>query len=225
MKGHREIQMASARAVSAVALAATVVLAPAPARAGEDRVPGASVDLSGVWVLDREKSDDAREKMREAMGGPGGRSGPGGPGGRRPGSGGGAPGAGGGPPPGAVGGQDPREAMKALFEPAEEITITQTPREIEVDETFGELRRFRPNGRTYKTDNGLSETKAEWKDGVLHVETKGGPGAKRVETWELSPDGRRLTVRVEVEGGRMPDLTLTRVYNRSEDEPPGTDRP
>ena len=81
------------------------------------------------------------------------------------------------PPPGEMaGGDDPREAMRAIFEPADEMVVTQTDTEIAIDEKFGETRRLHPDGKKRKTDNGTSETKAYWKDGKLLVETKGGPG-------------------------------------------------
>jgi hypothetical protein len=203
-----------------VALCATVLAHPSGARAGENTPQTVPVRLSGVWVLDRQASDDAREKMREIRQDRGAPTPPGSPGGGRMSGPGDRRGPGGGPPPGAMAGPDPREAMKALFEPAETIRITQTPAEIEVDEVDGRLRRFHPNGRAYKTDNGLAETTAEWKDGVLHVQITRDRGPKVVETWAVSSDGRRLTVQVQQEGRRTPEITLKRVYTRSEDEAP-----
>jgi hypothetical protein len=212
-----EVVMRPGRALLAGVLALLLALpAVAAARAqGKAKTP-APADLSGVWILNPELSDDTRDEMHETMEGRGGGSGGGpppmSPGGGRAGPPGGGPGAGG--PSGA----DPQERMRALFEPAEEIWVTQTPAEIEVDEVYGRLRRFRPNGRKYKTDNGTAEIQSEWKDGQLRVKTERGRGAKEVETWELSPDGRRLTVRLRLEGGRMPEITLTRVYDRGEEK-------
>jgi hypothetical protein len=186
----------------------------AAARAPRESKTPAPIDLSGVWILNPDLSDDARQKMHEMMqgrgGGPGGGPPPMSPGGGRAGP------PGGGRGPGGVGGADPQERIRALFEPAEEIWVTQTPAEIEVDEVDGRLRRFHPNGRKYKTDNGTAEIQSEWKDGKLQVKTERGRGAKEVETWELSPDGRRLTVRLRLGGGRTPEISLTRVYDREE---------
>ena len=46
-----------------------------------------------------------------------------------------------------------------------------------------------------------------------------------VETWELSPDWSRLLTGVHLEGGRMPDMTLKRVHDRSADESLQPDAP
>ena len=188
-----------------------------PATGAEDKakVAAVSADFAGRWVFNRELSDDAREKMREARekgGGPGG--------GRPPGGGGmGGPGGGGrmGPPPGGMGGDDdPREAMRAIMEPSEELTIVQTETELEVEEKFGATRRLHPDGKRYKTDNGTSEIKAFWKQGQLVVETKRARGGRVVETWERIPDGSRLIVNVKIEGGSGPGLSLKRIYDRAE---------
>ena len=204
-----------------------------PATGAEDKAKVASVsaDLAGRWVFNRELSDDAREKMREARekgGGPGGGRPPGGggmggPGGGMGGQGGGMGGGGGrmGPPPGAMGGDDdPREAMRALLEPSEELTIVQTEAELAVEEKFGATRRLHPDGKKYKTDNGASEIKSSWKDGKLVVETKSARGGRVLEIWERIPDGSRLIVNVKMEGGFGPGLLLKRIYDRPEGESP-----
>ena len=199
------------------------------------KVAPLTADLSGRWVYNRELSDDAREKMREGMekggggggrppggGGGGGTGGPGGGGTGGPGGGMGGPGGGGGggrmgPPPGGMGGdEDPREAMRAIMEPSEELVIGQTETEIAMDEKFGRTRRLHPDGKKYKTDNGASEIKASWKDGKLLVETKRARGGSVLETWEPVPDGSRLIVNVKMEGGFGPGLALKRVYDRVE---------
>ena len=199
-----------------------------PAAAGEKaKVAPVTADLSGRWVYNRELSDDAREKMREGMekggggGGrpPGGGGGMGGPSGGMGGSGGG----GGrmGPPPGGMGGDDdPREAMRGILEPAEEITIARMETEIAVEEKFAETRHLHPDGKKYKTDNGTSEIKVSWKEGKLVVETKRARGGSVIETWELVPDASRIIVNVKMEGGFGPGLTLKRVYDRAEGNAP-----
>lgn len=201
----------------ALVLSTGVASGPRPIRA--DDKPAAApvaVDLSGRWTFNRELSDDAREKMREGMergGGPGGGRPPGGGGGM------GGPGGGGrmGPPPGGTGGDDdPRQAMRAIMEPAEELTIAQTAAEIALEERFGTTRHLHPDGKKYKTDNGASEIKTSWKEGRLIVETKPARGGRVVETWERIPDGSRLIVNVKMEGGFGPGLSLKRIYDRAE---------
>ena len=227
------------------ALAFSLGVVPGPPRASADekaKVAPATVDLSGRWVYNRELSDDAQKKMREGTEGRGGPGGPGGPGGGGPGGGGpggggmGGPGGGGmggpgggmggrggqtGPPPGGMGGDDdPRESMRAILEPAEELAVTQAGTEIAVDEKFGRTRRLHPDGKKYKTDNGASEIKTSWKEGKLVVETKRSRGGGVVETWELVPDRSRIIVNVRMEGGFGPSVTLKRIYDRAKDGEP-----
>jgi hypothetical protein len=194
-----------------------------PAARGDEKPRAAPADLSGRWVYNPELSDDARDKMRQA------REGGGGPGGSRPptgagGGGMGGPGAGGGgrmgAPPGMGGDDDPREAMRAVFEPAEELTITQDATEIGVEEKFGRTRRLHPDGRKYKTDNGASEIKTAWKEGRLLVETKRARGGSVVETWERVPDGSRIILNVKVQNLFGPAVELKRIYDRAPEDAP-----
>ena len=188
---------------------------------GKPKAAPATADLSGRWVYNKELSDDAREKMRQGRerdGGPGG-----GPGGGRPPmgpGGGGMPGGGGrmGPPPSAGGDDDAREAMRAIFDPAEELGIGQTGTEIGVEEKFGRTRRLHPDGKKYKTDNGTSEIKTSWKEGRLLVETKRDRGGSVLETWELVPDGSRIILNVKMQGEFGPAIELKRIYDRAKED-------
>ena len=183
-------------------------------------------DLAGRWKLNAGASDDARQKMREErdkrgdrgrmgsggapMGPPGsgeseGSAGPHGPGG----PGGGGPGGGGRP-----GGREPGDTMRAVFEPPEELSITQTPAEVAVEALYGDLRVFRPNGKKSKAENGTVERVAEWKAGTLVVETKNRLGQKIRETWSLADAGKRLTIDVKIDAPVGPGLSLVRVYDR-----------
>jgi hypothetical protein len=214
------------------------VVPAAPAACGDEKPKAASAtaDLSGRWLYNRELSDDAREKMREGRErgggpgggrppmGPGGGGGMGGPGGGgMGGAGGGGTGGGGGrmgPPPGTAGDDDPREAMRAIIEPAEELAIAQAGTEIAVDEKFGRTRRLHPDGRKYKTDNGTSEIRTSWKEGRLLVETRRERGGGVVETWELVPDGSRIILNVKMEGEFGSGVALKRIYDRAKEDAP-----
>jgi hypothetical protein len=203
--------------ILALVSASASAVRPAP---GGDARPVASVDLSGHWTYNTRLSDDAREKMREGtakrepgggMGGPGGGAGVPGGGMGAPAGGMGGRGGKGGPASGG-GDDDPREAMRAILEPAEELLIAQSEAEITVDEKFGRTRRLHPDGKKYKTDNGASEIKSYWKEGRLVVETKRARGSS-IETWERVPDGSRLIVTLRLEGGVGPRLELKRIYD------------
>lgn len=181
--------------------------------------------LAGRWRLDPERSDDARAKMRDARGDrepPRGRP-AGGSGGR--GGGRGGPGRDG---FGPGGGGDPRESLRALMEPAVELLITPTEREIVILEKDGRLRTLHPDGRSYKAEGGRAEVKTRWEGAELVVETRLEDGPRTTETFVVSsiiaassPAGaeadapaepRRLTVTLALEGRRGRPITLNRVY-------------
>lgn len=208
--------------------------------AGEPQVAAAAPNLAGRWKLDPERSEDARKKMREAAGdrrgGPGGRGPMGGPGGGMGGrAGGGMGGRGRGPGgPAPAGGDDPREAMRAVFEPASELLITPTEHEIVILEKDGRLRTLHPDGKKYKAEGGKAEVKARWEGAQLVVETRTETGAKTTETFVLSGESkaadptagdaatrssveaRTLTITLRMEGTPMPALTVKRVYQLTE---------
>ena len=171
-----------------VVLSAGFAAGPRPAR-GEDKPKApVTVDLSGRWISQGAERRRAGEDARRH----GGARGPGGGGRRwapaveaawRGGTGGrvARPGGGGrtGPPPGRWAGDDARESMRAIFEPAEELAIAQTGAEIAIDEKFGRMRRLHPDGKKYKTDNGASEIKTSWKEGKLRRRDEAHPRGQR----------------------------------------------
>jgi hypothetical protein len=191
----------------------------APARAAaveEPKAVAAAPDLSGRWLLNKDLSDDAHEKVRQSMERPRGGYGPG-PSTIGPGS------AGGGrlglPPP-TAGDDDPGESMQAIFNPAEELSIYQGQPDIVIDEKFSRRRTLHADGRKYKADNGSSEVKTAWKESRLVVETRGFRGRKTTETWELNTTGTRLTALVKLESGYGKPVTIKRVYEKAGDAPP-----
>jgi hypothetical protein len=122
-----------------------------------------------------------------------------------------------GPPAGGTGDDDARESMRANVEPAEEIAVTQTGTEVSIDEKYGRTRRLHPDGKKYKTENGVSEIKTSWKEGKLVVETRRDRGMGVTETWELVPDASRIIVNVRMQGGFGPSVELKRIYDRAKD--------
>jgi hypothetical protein len=191
---------------------AGVGLGPARGVAADEKpkAVAAAPDLSGGWVLNKDLSDDAHQKLRESTERSRGGYGPG-PGMSGPGMGGGGRMA---PPSGTGGDDDPRESMRPIFDPAEELSVFQGQPEIVIDEKFSRRRTLHADGRKYKADNGTSEIKTEWKEGRLVVETRGFRGRKTTETWELSTTGKRLTSTIKVDSGVGPSVTIKRVYDR-----------
>jgi hypothetical protein len=195
----------------------------------------AAPSLDGIWMFDAAHSDDPGKVMRAAAGGRsggmrgGGNWGGGGRGGR-----GGHGGFGGGPPegeggsergvpPGDLDDDHPRvpqggNPMQRVLHPPGKIVIELQALEVNVAEDEREPRHYaiqdslEAKQRDYVTDG----TSARWKNGRLVMTQQLRRAATLVETYELSRDGRTLTIHARREGGPegMPNPTLTRVYTR-----------
>lgn len=187
-----------------------------PAESESVESPGRQA-LVGRWTLNADLSEDPREKMQEAMqklrqGGGMGRGGGmrgggmGGGGMRGGGRGGGGMGRGGG-----EGQRPPRPEMPTV---SKELTITHIAPAVAIVDPDGLVRTLQPDGEKYQVEHGDGEVKTRWKGDQLVVETK-TERAKIKETWSISSETGRLTVRLEFEpgGGRMPKVEVDRVYD------------
>jgi hypothetical protein len=189
--------------------------------------------LSGRWRLNSEQSEDARAKLRDAMGGmPGGLDMPGGEGGGGGGgrSGGGGGGRAGGSPgggdaegplrPGTTPGQRrrQREAMQAFVNTPPGFVITMNADILAIIDATGSVLEFRPDGRTVKIDAGGTSIvqKAQWKGRRLTTETRVGEGPKIVVTYELASSGRQLVVTTKTDTPRQTSVSVRRVYDSVE---------
>jgi hypothetical protein len=206
----------------ALAGAAQDATAAQPATAA---VVATSPDFSGRWLLDAGKSEDARQKLRQAMqghhagpgerGGPGGHGAPGGGASGRQGGhrGGGAPGGQGRPAgQGRSEAGRPESVFDALETPAE-MAITATPGEIAILEKDGRLRTLHPDGKKYRAEGGSNEVTTRWQSGQLVVETKPEKGPKVTETFRLGEgEPRELTVNLRLETMFAGTVEVRRVY-------------
>jgi hypothetical protein len=163
-------------------------------------------NLTGVWRLNSELSDDPATIMETMHGGSGG--------GHSMPFGGHGPGMhGGGRAP-----MDPEQirARMALVEAPRRLTITQTERTITLTDGAGRSQILTPNNRKQKVPIGNSavDVKAKWADERLIKETSLADGTKITETYSLIPDARQLHVSVKIESSQMPRaIVLGRVYD------------
>jgi hypothetical protein len=212
---------ALAGAVLSAALGMASAGAPAAAPAAADP-HAAAPSLAGKWVLNKEQSEDARAKMRDANGGrrPGGfegpRSGGGGPGGGHMGGGFGGRGGGMGRR-GGGGAPDDRGGMHAFFEPPETLTITQSADEIALDDGQA-VHHLHPDGRKMKADGGATEETTRWSGAELVVESKPSRGPKITAAYMLVPDKHQLDVTSRFEGRFADPFTVRRVYDAAPPE-------
>jgi hypothetical protein len=216
----------TAPAASAPSTAPAASTDSAPAGTAAPAVPDG---IAGRWRFNVNQSDDARKKMEDARaehGGEGGGrwgggGGGGGFGGHGGGGGGGRWGGGGhGGGGGRWGGGDgdssstntQRPGMQSLFEPASEITISDSQSEITILEKDGVIRVLHPDGDKHKTDNGMGEVKTHRDKGKLIVETTNARGGKMTETIALSNNHKQLTNDIHLQG-RFGNVDIRRVYD------------
>lgn len=212
-------------------LAATLLvsLLAAPPEASSAEPP----DLSGVWEMDVELSEDPREKLEEmresrrgATSGSGGMRGGGGI--RRRGAGGGMGGGMGGDM--RARGEELRARMETLVtqlqemkEGARHMVIVHADSELRITYGDGRERMLEIGGEKteIETAYGAAEVKADWKRGqrlVVRTETE---TMVISETYELTADRQLLSATMEVamesttdtRRMRMPPLTFTWLYH------------
>ena len=194
-----------------------------PTSASQHSVPqiGGHPRLAGSWTLNKDQSDDPREKMREAMGGGGGNGNGGGFGG------GGGRGMGGGRRGGGQGGPG---GMTAEFS---QLTIAQTATSAKVTGSSGRVlaQYSGDNSQSANSassnsgdandsaDSGAGENQggpaaAQWQGNQLVATLQGRRGGSTSRTYELSPDGSQLYVITKVDNPRLQQpVTFRFVYD------------
>jgi hypothetical protein len=195
---------------------------------------GGHPSLAGNWTLNKDQSDDPREKMREAMGASGN-----GAGGGRGGYGGGGMG-GGGMGGGGMGGGGRRggggQGQGNMLADFSQLTIMQTPMSAKVTGSSGDLLAVydssnasaSANSRNAGNSNGdssgsegserggrqMEPAAATWHGNQLVAVTQGRRGGSTTRTYELSPDGKQLYVITKMENPRLQQpVTYRFVYD------------
>ncbi|MFZ0037476.1 MAG: hypothetical protein WAK91_08650 [Candidatus Acidiferrales bacterium] len=170
----------------------------------------ANPNLAGQWKLNKDQSDDPRQKMQQAMGGNGqggGRGGEGG-GGRR----GGGQGQGGGQGGG-------------MMNDLAQLSIVQTDTSVKVSNASGRVlaaypedtQAAKPAANGGNADDDLREPAppvAKWQGSQLVATMQGRRGGTTTRTYELSSDGRQLIVTTKMQNPRFTQpVTFRLVYD------------
>ena len=225
-----------------LALAVGVLLLVAAAlraqQSDEAKAPASSdsqqTALAGSWKLNRDESDDPRDKLRSAIqdreqnGYPGGM-------GRRGGMGGGGIGMGipgtagpmGGPPMGGGGyprqgqgsGSDDQKAkLLEVVEPPGQLSVAQKGPEVDMTDNQSHTRALFTDGRKLdkpKKDAIQTQVKAHWQGQSLVTEEKGPNGEKLSHTYELSSEGKFIdTLTLESKKLNTP-IIVRSVYDKT----------
>jgi hypothetical protein len=198
----------------------------------DDQKPG----LNGTWKLNRDQSDDPREKLRSALqerdqnGAPGGmgrHGGMGGGGGMGGPMGGGIPGMGG-PMGGSRGGmgrgsgsEEQHARLYDIVRGPDQVTVAQKGPETDLTDDESHVRALFTDGRKLekpKKDSPQTQVKARWERQTLITEEKGPNGEKISHAYELSGDGKQqLSDTVTLESKRLNTTVIIRyVYDKAE---------
>ena len=177
-------------------------------------LPPPRQSILGAWRLNRDESDDLRNRAQDSQG-----SGGGGYGGRR--GGGGWPGGGGyGGHRGGMGGGEndqERQQMHELLSPPVTMTFTMTGAEVDLMDDRDRKRAFMTDGRKLQKskDANYQEIAAKWDSSRLVTDEKSPRGGKMSRTFELSPDGRQLyeNLHIESSGRNNRALDVHYVYD------------
>jgi hypothetical protein len=195
----------------------------------------AQPSINGTWKLNRDESDDAREKLRSAVqdrdqngpmtrhGGMGGGIGMGIPGiggiggmGRPTG-----PGAGQGRGPGA-GSEDQRARLRDLVQASDQLKIAQKGPEIDVTDIENRTRALFTDGRKLekaKKDVTQTQVKAHWEGRTLITEERGPGGEKISHSYELTGDGKQLADTLTLESKHLNTPIIVRsIYDKADTE-------
>jgi len=160
--------------------------------------------ILGDWKLNRDQSDDTRNRSDDDQGsnngGYGRRSGGGYPGGGYPG--GGYPGGRGGMPRGDS--EAVQEKMHELLSPPTRITFSMTGAEVDLTDDQDRKRAFMTDGRKLQKpkDNSYQEIAAHWDGKRLVSDEKSPRGGKMSRSFELSEDGRQLYETIRMDNGK-----------------------
>lgn len=179
-------------------------------------LPAPRQTILGAWKLNRDESDDMRNRQEE----PNNRT----YGGGRPGGwpGGGGPGYGG--HHGGYGeSNEERQKMHELLSPPATITFSMTGAEVDLMDDHDRKRAFMTDGRKLQKskDDSYQEIAAKWDGNRLVSDEKSPRGGKMSRAFELSPDGRQLYENLHIEGSGRNSHTMEihYVYDIIPDKP------
>jgi hypothetical protein len=160
--------------------------------------------LAGHWQLNKEQSDDVRQKMQAARGDSSGGQGEGANGSGR----------------GQGGHEGAGRAQRAgMMDELQMLTIEQTGSNVKITGKSGRLLAQYPSSDSSPEKNAAPEgesqrtTTSQWQNGQL-VEVTQSPRGKSTRTYSLSPDGKQLYVTTKMENERLKEpVTYRFVYD------------
>ena len=160
--------------------------------------------LAGHWQLNKDQSDDVRQKMQAARGDSSGGQGEGANGGGR----------------GQGGHEGAGRAQRAgMMDELQTLTIEQTGSNVKITGKSGRVLAQYPSSDSSAEKNAAPEgegqrtTTSQWQNAQLVAVTQ-SPRGKSTRTYSLSPDGKQLYVTTKMENERLKEpVTYRFVYD------------
>lgn len=156
--------------------------------------------LTGHWQLNKDQSDDVRQKMQAARGDSGGGQGEGNGGGR-----------------GQGGWEGAGRAQRAgMMDDLQTLTIEQTGSNVKITGKSGRVLAQYPSNDSASEKNSAPEgegqrtTTSQWQNAQLVAVTQ-SPRGKSTRTYSLSPDGKQLYVTTKMENERLKEPVTYRL--------------
>lgn len=186
--------------------AAAVPLPPGQAASQDAGSQAAKPNFAGAWKLNKDQSDDPRQKMQQAMGS-------------------------GSPPPPPPSSPSRRGGPGGMMAEWSQLTVTQLDANVKITGTSGRtLANTAAADSSAKSDDsgasGSNENEnggqrrmapppAEWQGSQLVVNGRGFGGGSTTRTFELSPDGKQLYVTTKMTSERLSQpVTYRLVYDK-----------
>ena len=107
----------------------------------------------------------------------------------------------------------------------ETLNISHAEPMLSIMDAAGRERVVYTDGRTTQQERshgGTTKVEARWKDGRIEIISKPETGPKITEAFSITADGSHLTVTTKMEGGRMPAVTIRRIYDNVKPKTPET---
>jgi len=204
----------------AIVAAIAIVLAWSTAGSLRAQTPATTgkAAIVGAWTLNPDLSDKPQERSQQGEQSGGSRHGGGGGGGRHGGYGGGYGGGGrygGGSGASTMSNEDRQrmhDAMRAITNPPDRLTITETDSMVIITAGDGHTDRLSPNGQKIKDDSTGIERKTKWDGDKLVSEISGAGSRKITQTYSADPEHKQLRVVVQVDTPGQP-TKITHVYD------------
>lgn len=217
MKGGRGIRAATLWIAACLAASLAGSLAGCTSMSRMSADPPAHVDLAGIWKIDPQRSTDTRKALDELK--KAARR-PQGPRARAGGLGGYGSDAALLAPPPMVFAPD-ISLQQRLLANGDWLKIVQKPDEVVISDAGSSSSYVPGEHSVVSVPGGVADQRTGWKSHEYWIVLKPQVGPTATKTFKLSPDGKLLVETIEIgRDGRIPSLKVTRVYVRTQEEPP-----